>query len=56
VTSKSVDDETLPIKNKQKHLKKKGNTKNKMEGPTSNKTKEPPKRTNHIEKVTKLER
>jgi hypothetical protein len=41
-------DETLPIINKPKHPKKnKGNKRNKMEGPTSKKTKEPPKRVNH---------
>jgi len=40
-------DETLPITNKPKHLKKGGNKRNKMEGPTSKKTKEPPKRANH---------
>jgi hypothetical protein len=40
------DDETLPITNKPKHPKK-GNTRNKMEGPTSKKTKELPKRANH---------
>jgi hypothetical protein len=39
------NDETLPIINKPKHpKKKKGNTKNKMEGPTSKKTKKSPKR------------
>jgi hypothetical protein len=35
------DDETLPIKKKPKHPKK-GNTRNKMEGPISKKIKEPP--------------
>ncbi len=39
-----VDDETLPIINKPKHPQKKeeegGNTRNKMEGPTSKKIKE----------------
>ncbi len=40
-------DETLPIINKPKHPKKGGNKRNKMEGPTSKKTKEPPKRVNH---------
>jgi hypothetical protein len=40
-------DETLPIINKPKHPKKGGNTRNKMERPTSKKTKEPPKRVNH---------
>jgi hypothetical protein len=45
--NKSLLDGTLPIINKLKHLKKKGNTRNKMEGPTSKKTKEPPKRVNH---------
>jgi hypothetical protein len=32
---------------KPKHPKNRGNTKIKMEGPTSKKTKEPPKRPNH---------
>ncbi len=41
-----LDDETLPIINKPKHPKKR-NTRNKMEGPTSKKTKESPKRVNH---------
>ncbi len=36
-------DETLPTINKPKHPKKKRNIQNKMEGPTSKKTKEPPK-------------
>jgi hypothetical protein len=42
-------DETLPIINKPKYPKKKGgqNTRNKMKGPTSKKTKESPKRANH---------
>jgi hypothetical protein len=40
-------DETLPITNKPKHPKKGGNKRNKMEGPTSKKTKESPKRANH---------
>jgi hypothetical protein len=40
-------DETLPIINKPKHPKKRGNTKNKMEGPMSKETKEPPKQVNH---------
>jgi hypothetical protein len=44
--TKEDDDETLPIKNKPKHPRK-GNPRNKMEGPTSKKTKEPPKRANH---------
>jgi hypothetical protein len=44
--SLQLDDETLPIINKPKHPKK-GNTKNKMEGPTSKKTKESPKKANH---------
>jgi hypothetical protein len=39
-------DETLPIINEPKHPKK-GNTSNKMEGPTSKKTREPYKRVNH---------
>jgi hypothetical protein len=39
-------DETLPITNKPKH-RKKGNTRNKMEGPTSKKTREPSKKVNH---------
>jgi hypothetical protein len=34
------------IRNKPKHPNR-GNTRNKMEGPTSKKTKEPPKRANH---------
>jgi hypothetical protein len=42
----ALDDETLPIINKPKHPKE-GNTRNKMEGPTSKKTKEPPKRANY---------
>jgi hypothetical protein len=42
-----VCDETLPIINKSKHPKRRWNTRNKMEGPTSKKTKEPPKRANH---------
>ncbi len=41
-----IDDETLPIINKPKHQKR-GNTRNKMEGSTFKKTKEPPKRANH---------
>jgi hypothetical protein len=43
-----ASDETLPIINKPKHPKKKKreNTRNKMKGPTSKKTKEPPKRAN----------
>ncbi len=41
-----IDDETLPIINKPKHPKR-GNTRNKMEGSTSKKTKESPKRANH---------
>jgi hypothetical protein len=41
-----IDDETLPIINKPKHPQR-GNTRNKMEGLTSKKTKEPPKRANH---------
>jgi hypothetical protein len=40
------NDETLPIKYKPKHLKR-AKTRNKMEGPTSKKTKESPKRANH---------
>jgi hypothetical protein len=40
------NDETLPIIHKPKHPQKRGNTKNKMEGPTSKKTKEPSKGTN----------
>jgi hypothetical protein len=41
-------DETLPIINKPKQPKKKGgNTRNKMEGSTSKKTREPSKRVNH---------
>jgi hypothetical protein len=44
-------DETLPIINKPKTPKKRGNTKNKKEGPTSKKTKEQPKRTNHKENI-----
>jgi len=41
------DDETLPTINKPKHPKKKrGNMRNKMEGPTSKKTIEPPKMPN----------
>jgi len=43
---KENDDKTLPIINKPNHSKR-GNTKNKMEGPTSKKTKEPLKRVNH---------
>jgi hypothetical protein len=39
--------ETLPIIIKPKHPKKGGNTRNKMEGPMSKKTKEAPKRVNH---------
>jgi hypothetical protein len=35
----SKDDETWQIINKPKHPKKLGNTRNKMEGPTSKKTK-----------------
>jgi hypothetical protein len=35
------------IINKPKHPNKRGNTRNKMEGPMSKKTKEPTKRTNH---------
>jgi hypothetical protein len=46
--NKDLTHETLPIINKPKHPhKKKGNTRNKMEGPMSKKTKEPPKRANH---------
>jgi len=41
------DDETLPIINKPNHPKRMGNTRNKMEGPTSKKTKEPLKRANN---------
>jgi hypothetical protein len=40
------NDETLPIMNKPKHPKR-GNTMNKMEGPTSKKMKEPAKRVYH---------
>jgi hypothetical protein len=45
VKRKTYNDETLP--NITKTSKKGGNTRNKMEGPTSKKTKEPPKRVNH---------
>jgi hypothetical protein len=47
--NKDLTHETLPIINKPKHppKKKKGNTRNKMEGPMSKKTKEPSKRANH---------
>jgi hypothetical protein len=44
------NDETLPIINNQS-TQKRGKTKNKMEGPMSKKTKEPPKKANH-KKVT----
>jgi len=37
----------MPIVNNPKHAKKGAKTSNKMEGPTSKKTKEPPKRANH---------
>jgi hypothetical protein len=41
------DDETVPIINKLKKPKKRrGNIRNKKEGPTSKKTKEPPNRQN----------
>jgi len=40
------NDKTLPIINKSKHQKK-GKTKDEMEGPTSKKIKEPPKKANH---------
>jgi hypothetical protein len=40
-------DETPSIIKKNQSTQKKGNTRNKMEGPTSKKTKEPPKRANH---------
>jgi hypothetical protein len=40
-------DETLPIINKPKHPTKWGKIKNKIEGPTSKKTTEPPQRANH---------
>jgi hypothetical protein len=36
----------MPIINKPKHPKE-GNARNKMEGPVSKKTKEPPRRANH---------
>jgi hypothetical protein len=39
--------ETLPIINKPKHPKDRGNTRIKMQGPTCKKTKEPPNRPNH---------
>jgi hypothetical protein len=44
-----IDDETLPIINKPKHPRRGNtrNTRNKMEGSTSKKTKEPPKTANH---------
>jgi hypothetical protein len=42
-----VNDETLRIINKPKHQKKRGNTRNKMEGPMSKKQKESPKKVNH---------
>jgi hypothetical protein len=45
--TQTLNDETLPIINKPKHPKKRGKTRNKMEGPNSKKTKEPPKRANH---------
>jgi hypothetical protein len=41
---RTEDDETLPIINKPNHPN--GNTRNKMEGPTSKKTKEPLKKAN----------
>jgi hypothetical protein len=41
------DDVTLSIINKPKHPKETWISKNKMEGPTSKKTKEPPMRRNH---------
>jgi hypothetical protein len=47
VKRKTYNDETLLIINKPKHPKKRGNTRNKMERPTSKKTKEPPKKVNH---------
>jgi hypothetical protein len=40
----------MPNINKAKHPKK-GNTNNKMEGPTSKKTKKPPKKVNHIRTI-----
>jgi hypothetical protein len=41
-------DETLSIiKKKNQSIKKRGNTRNKMKGPMSKKTNEPPKRANH---------
>jgi hypothetical protein len=43
-----INNETVPTINKPKHPKKKGNTRNKMEGPMfKKKTKESPKRVNH---------
>jgi hypothetical protein len=44
------DDETLPIK-KNKITQKRGKTRNKMEPPTSKKTKTPPKKANHKENI-----
>jgi hypothetical protein len=44
---KYQNDETLSIISNPKHPKKRGNARNKMEGPTSKKTKEPPKRVKH---------
>jgi len=46
VISDYLDDETLPTINILKH-RTNGKTRNKMEGPTSKKTNEPPKRANH---------
>ncbi len=48
-----LDDETLPIINKPKHPKK-GNTRNKMKGTTSKKTKESPKRAHHKGNIKSL--